>query len=267
MNIFLQEFKMNFKSVVTWSLSIAVFIMFYMGVYPTFAADAELINEMMANFPPELLMAFGMDQTDLSTVLGFFSFIFVLCQVMLAIQAANYGFSILSVEERDLTADFLLAKPVRRSRILTSKLLAALTGLTITNAVVWISSFTAVNLFRGERTFETQPFILLLLSIAVFQLVFLALGMFISLLVKKVRNVTPYSMGLAFGMYVLSAFGDMLGDAKLELITPFKHFEPHFIVNNGNYDLPLAYLSVSFIVVAIVGSYVLYSKRNIASAV
>jgi ABC-2 type transport system permease protein len=87
------------------------------------------------------------------------------------------------------------------------------------------------------------------------------------LLVKRVRSVTPYSMALAFGTYLLSAFGGMLGEEKLELITPFKHFEPNYIITNDAYDLPLVLISVSFIVVSVVASYLLYTRRNIPSAV
>lgn len=267
MNIYKQEFRMNLKSVVTWSFWVAVFIVLYTAALSSIATDAALLNEMMANFPEELLIAFGMQGLDMSTVLGGYSFVFLFCQVLLAIQAANYGFSLVSIEERELTADFLLAKPVARTTILTSKLLSALTGLTITNAVAWISSFIAINLFSNGRTYETKPLILLLLSIAVFQLFFLSVGILVSLLVKRVRSVTPYAMGLAFGMYILSAFGGMMGDVKLELITPFKHFDPNYIINNSEYDLPLVMITVFVIVVSIGGSYLLYNRRDMRSAV
>ena len=160
-----------------------------------------------------------------------------------------------------------MAKPVGRTKILTSKLLAALTGLTMTNAVVWISSLVAISTFSDGRGYELEPVLLLLLSIAIFQLFFLSVGMLISLLVKRVRSVTPFSMALAFGMYVIGAFSGMLGDVKLELVTPFKHFEPNHILSNTAYDIPLVIISVSVIVISIVASYILYSKRNIASAV
>jgi ABC-2 type transport system permease protein len=228
--------------------------------------DAALLNETLEQFPEELLIAFGMTGLDLSTVLGYFSFTFLFCQIVLALQAANYGISILSIEERELTADFLLAKPVSRRKILLSKFLAALTGLTITNIVVWVSSFLFINLFKGERTYETGTLLLLLLSIMVFQLVFLTTGMLISLLVKRVRNVTPFAMGLAFGTYVLNAFAGMLGDVKLELITPFKHFDPNYIVSNQAYD-PLVLISLTYIVISAVGTFVLYQKRDIPAPV
>jgi ABC-2 type transport system permease protein len=214
MNIFKQEFKMHLRSVITWSVAVAALMYVFMSVFSSLAQEAELLNEMMANFPEELLTAFGMNGMDLSTVLGFFSFVFLFAQICLAIQAANYGFSLVSIEEREWTADFLLAKPVGRTQILTSKLLAALSGLTITNIVVWISSLGLISLFKGDRTYETKPLLLLLLSIIVFQLFFLTVGLVVSLLVKRIRSVTPYSMALGFGMYVLSVFGDMLGESR-----------------------------------------------------
>jgi len=267
MNIYKQELKMKIKSVMTWSLSLSAMLFVYMSLFPAFASQAELVNEMMAEFPEELLMAFGMTGIDMASVLGFYGFLFLFCQVCLAIQASNYGISLVSVEERELTADFLLAKPVGRRSILTSKLLAALTGLTITNVVVWISSFVFLNLYSGGRTFETRPLILLLLSIVVFQLFFLFAGVLISLLMKRVRSVTPLSMALAFGMYVLSVFGGMLGEDTLEIITPFKHFDPNYIISNGAYNLPLVSISVAFIIIAAAGSYILYKKRDIHTAV
>jgi len=267
MNIYKHEFKMSFRSVIIWSMALIVLMFIMMSLFSGMAADAELMNEMMAEFPDELLAAFGMTGLDMSTVLGFYSFIFLFCQICLAIQASNYGFSLVSIEEREKTADFLLAKPIGRARILTSKLLSAGTGLAITNIVVWITTLVTINLFRDGRAYDTTALLLLLLSIAIFQLFFLSVGMLISLLVKRVRNVTPFSMALVFGMYLLNAFGNMLGEDTLEIITPFKHFDANYIINNSAYDLPLVLLSVMIIIVSIVGSYLLYGRRNIASAV
>jgi len=242
MNIYKQEFKMKINSVITWSFAVGVLIFIYLSIFSSIAVDAKLLNEMMASFPEELLIAFGMTDIDMSTILGFFGLIF-------------------------LIIDFLLAKPVGRTKIMTSKLLAAITGLTITNLVVWISSFVFLRMYSDGGQFETKPVLVLLLSIAVFQLFFLTVGMLISLLVKRVRSVTPYSMALVFGLYVLNAFGGMIGEDKLEILSPFKHFEPNYILKHAAYDLPLAWLSVAAIVISVVGSYVLYSRRNIRSAV
>lgn len=266
MNIYKHEFKAKVNSVIIWSLALTILIFVFMSMFSAFAEDAELLNETMANMPEELLMAFGMNGIDMSTVLGYFGLIFTFCQICIAIQAANYGFGLVSVEETDMTADFLLAKPVSRPYILTHKLLAAITALTITNIVVWISSFVFITMFSAGKSYDTTSLLLLLLSIAIFQLVFLTVGMVISLLVKRVRNVTTYTMALVFGMYILSAFGGMLGKDTIEIITPFKHFEPNYIINHAAYNLPLVLLSLAFILISVVGSYRLYTTRNIQTA-
>ena len=122
----------------------AALILFFFSIFPAFSDQAALMNELLAKFPPQLRAAFGMDSMDLSTVLGFYSFIFMFVQLCLAIQAGNYGFGLVSVEENELTADFLLSKPVSRAQVSTSKLLAALTSLLITDLVVWVSSFVGI---------------------------------------------------------------------------------------------------------------------------
>jgi ABC-2 type transport system permease protein len=267
MNIFKYEFNMKIRSVITWSLSVGLLIFIFLSIYPSIAADTETLNQVFSSFPEEFLIAFGMSDVDMSTILGFFGLVFLFVQICLSIQAANYGFSMVSVEERDLTADFLLAKPVGRAKILTSKFLASLAALFITNLVVWVSSFVCLRVYSEGGQFETEPVLLLLLSAGVFQLFFLTVGLLISLLVKRVRSVTPFAMALAFGMYMMNAFGGMIGEDTLEVVSPFRHFEPNYILKNAAYDLPLALLSVAAIVLSIAGSYALYQRRNIRSAV
>jgi len=267
MNIFRQELKMSLRSVISWSLAVAALILVFVSLFSSFAKDAALLTEMMDNFPEQLLAAFGMIGVDLAKILGYFSLAFLFVQICLAIQAANYGFGLVSIEEREWTADFLLAKPVGRSEILTSKLLAALSGLAVTDAVVWISTFVCFTLFKGDSTYETSTLVLLLASIVPFQLFFLAVGLVVSLLVKRIRNVTPWAMGLGFGMYILSAFGDMLGESVFENITPFKHFQAQYIIRNAAWDLPLVLVSVVAIVISVAASHLLYARRDIPSAV
>lgn len=264
-NIFDLEFRMHLRSMVIWSLSTAAVVFVYFSLFPAFAENAAALNETMASFPPEFRAAFGLGELDMSTVMGFFSLTYLIMQILLAIQAANYGFGLVSIEERELTADFLLAKPVSRTRIMTSKLFAALAGLGITQAVAWASAFAFINLFRDGKAYDPQLLARLLAGLIPFQLFFLTVGMAVSLLVRRVRSVTPYAMALGFGMYVLGAFSDLLGESTLEKVTPFKHFDPHYIIKHGNFDPSLVLISVVITVMSLVGSYWLYARRNIPS--
>jgi ABC-2 type transport system permease protein len=261
--IYRHEFRARVKSVLIWSLSMTALILFFFSIFPSFAEQADLTKQLLAKFPPALLEAFGMNKMDLATVLGFYSLVFVFLQLCLAIQAGNYGFGLVSIEESELTADFLMSKPVSRRQILTSKLLAALTSLLLTDLIIWVASFVSIALFSGGRPYELSTLILVLLSMLILQLFFLSVGLVISLLVKRVRSVTPYSLGLGFGMYVLNAFGGVFGDVKLEYITPFKHLDPASIVKNAAFDTPLVLLNVSITLVALAVSYWRYIRRDI----
>lgn len=262
-NIFKFEFNSRLKSLVTWSLAVATILFFFYSVYTGFADQAALMNQMLQKFPPALLEAFGLTQVDLSSVLGFYSLAVLFVMLCLAIQAGNYGFGLVSIEESELTADFLLTKPVSRTQVLTSKLLAALACLVITNLVVWISSFAAIELFKGNHSYNAGTLFLLLKGLFFFQCFFLCVGLLISLLVKQVRNVPPFSLGLAFGAYVLSALGDVFAEIKLEWITPFKHFDPSFVIQHGTLNWPLVLLNVAVSLIAVGISYWLYLRRDI----
>lgn len=261
--IFRHEFNARLKSVIIWSLSVAILVLFFFFLYPAFSEQAELMNQFLERYPPQLTAAFGLDRVDLASVLGFYGFLFLFVQLCLAIQAGNYGFGLVSIEENELTADFLLSKPVSRSQVLTSKLLAAGASLLITNLVVWITSLLSITLFRDGRAYDARTLFLLLFSIGIFQLFFLSVGLVVSLLVKRIRSVTPYGLGLGFGMYVLNGFSGVFGDIKLELITAFKHFDAATIVKDGVYDTPLVLLNIAISLVALVASYWLYLRRDI----
>jgi ABC-2 type transport system permease protein len=262
-NIFLHEFRIRLKSVIIWSLSMGAILLIFYSFFSVFAEQAALVTEMMKNFPPQLRAAFGLDRMNLASVLGFYSFIFLIVQLCLAIQAGNYGFGLVSIEESELTADFLLSKPVSRSNVLTSKILAALASLTITNLFVWACSFLAITLYRGEFEYDPGTLLLILGGIIIFQLFFFSVGLVISLLVKRVRNVTPYGLGLGFGMYVLNAFSGVFGDVKLELVTPFKHLDPVHMISEGTFDTPLVLLNLAVSAIAIAVSYWRYIRRDI----
>ena len=262
-NIYLHELRSRLKSVITWSVAITLLILFFLSIFPSFSEQAALLNEMLAKFPPALIEAFGMGNMDLADIMGYYGFLFIFIELCLSIQASNYGFGLVSIEESELTADFLLTKPVSRWQVMNSKLLAALSSLGITDVVIWVVSFACIALFRGSHAYEPRILLLLFAGGVLFQLFFLSVGLAISLLVRRVRSVTPYALGLGFGAYILNAFSGMLGDVKLELITPFRHFDPTYIISHAAYDTPLVLINVAVSVVALVVSYWRYLRRDI----
>ena len=266
MNIFIFEFKTYIKSIIVWSVSIIGLMVMFMAFFPSIAADTTAMELILKNYPEKLLKAMGMNSSlSLSTIPGYLAFIFVFAQLCLAIQSSFYGFHSLSVEERELTADFLMTKPASRKLIISAKLSAALVSLVITNLFTWIGTFLSITLFKDGHTYNTGHLIVLLSSLIIFQLFFLSIGMVISVMVKKIRSVLTFSMALAFGLYILNAVRGVVEGELLGIFTPFYHFEASYILEHGKYNMPMVSISIGIIVVSFVFSYFLYMKRNIHS--
>ena len=266
MNIYKYELRIRFRSMLLWSVTIIGLMLLFMAVYPAFSSDTALMDSIISNYPEEMLKAFGMNTgLAMSSVPGYMVFIFPFIQLTIAIQASNYGFSILSIEERELTADFLMSKPVSRRNIFVSKFLAVFTALTFTNAMLWGATFLSLHLFDNGNPYDSDKIILLLGTVIIFQLFFVGIGMLVSVLVSKIRSVLSYSMAFAFGLYIVNALRNIVEGELLGILTPYYYFDPGYILENGSYNTQMLFLSIVVILVSFTVSYILYSKRNIHS--
>lgn len=266
MNIYIYELKALKKSIGIWMIALFSFLMMYMAFFPAFGDDIAFLDSIMENYPEEMLKAMGIYAgLPLSTITGYFAFTFTFIQLLGAIQSSNYGFGILSSEERDLTADFLMSKPVSRRKILLSKFFAAVTALAVSNTAVWIGSFLALELFRRDESYERQGVIILLAGFFFFQLFYLLAGMFFSVTVRKIRSVLSYSMALAFGTYIINAVKSIADSSILGYLTPFNYLDPQYILKNNSLDFLPSAIASSLIILLFAACYRLYISRDIHS--
>lgn len=266
MNIYKFELKNLLRSFLLWSLSIFAIQIMFMAFYPSMSKDAATLDLILQNYPPELLQAFGFgEQSSLATVLGYYAFVFAFVQLCLAIQSAYYGFNLLSVEEREMTGDFLFTKPVKRSQILFSKYLAVMSVLFMTNIVIWLSTFLTLELFRDGKAYDIQAVIVLLLSVPLFQLFFISIGLLVTVMTKKIKSVLSYALALSFGLYILNALRGIVGGKTLGLVTPYYHFEPSNILTTGEITFQRYWLTLIIIVLGHLVCYLKYPKRNIST--
>lgn len=264
MNIYKFELGMLKRSILIWSLAIPAFFIFYVSFFPMMSGEG--MDSIFEQFPEQFMAFFGMNaDLPVSNILGYVALTYGMIQIPMAIQASNYGFHMLSVEERELTADFLLSKPISRQKIMIGKFLAAMTSLTIVNISVWIVTILGIVLFRGDQSVAWKGVIVLLTTNVFFQLFFVGVGMFVSTVAKKIPSVLSLSMGLGIGLYVLASLGTMLSSRIFMLVTPYSHFAPAYILVEGKYDWSLVWMSFSIIVFSLAGSYFFYLRRNIAS--
>ncbi|UDK96336.1 ABC transporter permease subunit [Lysinibacillus sphaericus] len=262
MNIFIHELKTYRKSTIIWSLSLIAIMIIFMSMYSTFAEDAKGFMKIVENYPEAIRNAMGFNQENFFTILGFYSFPLSFITLCAAIQAMNLGTSIINKEVREKTADFLLTKPVTRTKILTAKLLAAFVSIVVTNIFYFAAaSFVALQVQTDD--FSLKIFLLLSLTIFFIQLIFLSLGIIISVIVQKIKSVLTVSLATVFAFYFVGMFSDTTGDEVKRYFSPFKYFDTAYIIKHSSYETTFLIAGAVIIILAIAASYVVYSKKDI----
>ncbi|WP_075981361.1 ABC transporter permease subunit [Bacillus massilinigeriensis] len=262
MNIFIHELRANGKSTIIWSISLVALVVLFLSLYPAFANDTEEYTKILAGYPESIRNAFGINLENFFTILGFYCFPFSFITLFGAIQAMNLGTAIVSKESREKTADFLLTKPVTRSTVLTAKLLAATVSIVITNIIYLAGGLLMANLVK-TMDFSYQLFIMISLTMFFIQLIFLALGIIISVLVRKIKSVLSVSLSTVFAFYFLGMLSDTSGEDAKRFITPFKYFDTSYIMKHSSYESSFVIVGAVIIILAIAGSYFVYTKKDI----
>jgi len=263
MNIYLHELRALRKSAVIWVCALIAMNVMFLSIYPSMAKDAADFKKLLMVYPAPVRAMLGINLDYITSILGFYSMIFSFITLCGAIQAMNMGLSILSKESRERTADFLLVKPVSRSVIVTAKLLAAFTGIIVTNVVYCAASFITANIVKTTN-YNIKLLIMINLTLFFIQLIFLAIGVLISVFFNKLKSVLPISLGVVFGLYMLGALVSAgKSNEAARLISPFKYFDITYIIKNASYESSYIIMSAVIVVIAVVISYIIYIKKDI----
>ena len=119
MTLLKHELRQNKTSLIIWSAIISFMLAICVIIYPEMATQMGDISKMFADMG-SFSAAFGMDQINFGTLLGYYS---IECGNVLgmggAFFAAICGAGVLAKEEKERTAEFLLTHPVSRRKIIT----------------------------------------------------------------------------------------------------------------------------------------------------
>jgi len=182
--MYFRELKAGIKSLLIWTVVIALLIVVAVNKFAAFEANPESLA-ILDTMPPQLLDALSMRAFNLTTLEGFFGVMFVYFALMAAMAAALWGSEAIAKEERERTVEFTLVLPVPRRQIVTAKLLAALTNCTLFVLFTWLISVAASRSYDpGKSLFDFLR--LEMLAMFMIELVFLSLGALLAC-AKKLR--------------------------------------------------------------------------------
>ncbi|MBC8062759.1 MAG: ABC transporter permease subunit [Clostridiaceae bacterium] len=262
MNIYLHELKAYRKSTIIWTCSLVLIVILFMSMFSSISQNATDFEKTLQGIPEAAQKAIGLSLDTFFSLLGFYSYLFLYVLLCGAIQAMNLGTSIISKEVREKTADFLLTKPVTRNQIMTAKLLAVLTSLVITNVVYFIASLIMVNSVKTQ-SFSLKIFFMISITLFFVQLMFMTIGIIISVVSPKIKSVLPISLGVVFGFFMLGMLSSNIGDTASRFLIPFKYYDYAYIIKNSSYEISFIIVEIIFILVTILASYMIYDKKDI----
>jgi len=257
-----RELKINLKSLIIWSLIlISIFIICFL-VYPSIIGQSSELEELVNTLPKEILEIFNMDIISLNTVSGWLlTEGYLMVNLLGSCFFAIMGGTILLKEENDKTIDFLFSKPIKKSSIVTSKLITGLIYILVFNLLISITTLIGLKL---SNDFSFNHWFLSSIAPIFIHTFFFCLSLLISNYFKKKNKSITFNIGVVLGTYligVLSLMSDKL--EFLKYFSPFEYINCKTIITNNSLDVFNLVLITSYIIISIIGLYSTYNKKEL----
>ena len=216
----------------------------------------------MKVFPEDVLKAFNMDMSSISTAYGWLKsegFMFIL--LVVGFYSSYLGGSILLKEENDKTIEYLSSLPIKRSRIVTNKIIVGVTYIILMVLILGVFNYIALKL---SCDFEEKQYLLLSITPLFIGLPLFGINLFISTFMHKTKAVVGISLGMVFIFYLLNVLSEISSNVEV-----LKYFSIYTLadVRNVITDITInpIYVLVSFsiTIVSIISSYIVYNKKEL----
>lgn len=264
MNVYLRELRASRRSLILWCAGMFLFILASMGKYAAGVASGQSFDAIIGEMPPALQALFGTSDLTFSKASGFYGMIYLYLLLLAAIHASMLGAVIISKEERDRTSEFLFVKPVTRTGVITSKLLAALTCAVVLNLVTWASSVWLVG-YYGKGEDAGAGIARLMAGMFFVQLVFLSVGAAAAATLKRPKGAAGIAAGIMLAAFFLDVAIDINGKIDwLKFLSPFEYFNAKLIIGHGE-GLSAGYIALCAALTAALtaAAYVFFRKRDL----
>lgn len=259
-----RELQGGLRSLLIWVAILGLINALTAFIFPSFAAEAEQLDQLMKLFPPEMIKALGLDRISMADPMGWFATeMFLIIALAGSVYAALLGGGILAKEEDDRTIEFLLARPICRGRMLLQKIIAMILMLGALNLGLFVINAISYALFV-EQEYAMGDMVRLSVAPLLLHLTFAGIAFLSALFWSRRRAVYGVSIGIAIGTYfvgMISSLADRL--AWLRWLSPYRYVDAVDILLDGRLQPMhvLALLAVSLSALAL--TYGIYRRRDI----
>ena len=259
-----REIKANRKNFIIWLFVLIVIFLIVYLVYPYIVTDETMkdMDELMKVFPQEVLKAFNMDISSISTAYGWFKtegFVFIL--LIIGFYSSMLGGNILLKEENDKTIEYLTSVPIKRSKIVTNKIIVSIIYIIFMIVIFGLFNYISLKI-SGEL--NQKEFILLSITPLFIALPLFAINLFISTFLHKTKNAVGISLGLVFLFYILNVLSELSN--KVEFIKYFSIYtlaDIRNVIESCSINPIMVIISASITIVFIIVTYMKYNKKEL----
>lgn len=260
MTLVKHELRQGKASFFIWTASIGFLLAICIFLFPEMKVQMDGVNDMFASMG-SFTEAFGMDRLNFGILIGFYA---VECGNILGLGGAFYAsliaVSILSKEEKDKTAEFLLTHPVSRSGIITEKLIALFIQITAMNILIFALAVVSISAVGEEIPWKEIGLMHLAYYLLQIEMAGICFG--ISAFLRK--GSVGIGLGIATMMYFLNLIANIAEVAEpLKYITPFGYCEGADIISNECLDGTLVTFGMILGAVGAVIAYIKFLKKDI----
>ena len=243
---------------ITWLALIALFLMFF----GTIKDSAEEFIEAYKNFE-DIFIAFSGDINALMEIRGFYNVeIFSFLHLSMNIYAAYKGVSMIGKEITDKSLLFVLAKPISRLKIFTSKILAILLPLLLINIILCFGSALIIKLSTQEEV-PLNYLINIYLGAFLLSTVFANLGALFGIILDESKALGA-SIGVVVISYILNLIGNLPNVTEiLGKISLHKYFDVFYVAQNNALKFPEIYVIMVSIIITFILGAISFKRKNI----
>ena len=263
-NLFVREFKDNLKGTVITSLVVVLYTALSLLIYSSMQENISKIKDFYYIMPESFQEAFNFHINQWDNVLGFYVTYFVyFVPIITGCYSIILGTRLLSKEEQNKTAEFLLSRPLSRNQIISSKLFTFFIHILGINLLAFFTGLFGCGIV-SDWEFNIISLIILHTYGLLICLLFGILGFFITVVMKRAKEITGVGIGIVLGSYVFDVMIRVLGEFQFLLyLTPFKYlnFEAH-TPNYGFDGWRLIYF-IGLSAILIILSYPFYRRKDI----
>ena len=260
MTLVKHELKQGKASFLIWTISIGFLMAVCVFLFPEMKGEMDGISETFASMG-SFTAAFGMDRLNFGTLIGFYA---IECGNVLGLGGAFYAAlcaaAMLSKEEKERTAEFLLTHPVSRIRIITEKLIAVLIQITALNLIIYAISVGSMTMIGEEIPWKEINLLHLAYYLLQIELAGICFG--VSSFLRK--GSVGVGLGISVMVYFLNLIANIAEAAEfLKYITPFGYCDGADIVSNGSLDSTMVAIGIVMGIGGIAAAYLHYTRKDI----